>query len=212
MKNHKRLAEFMTLMADIHEKEISKAKIEYYFHVLEPFTDEECEKAFKKIGLKWFPKPQDFIDVLKGTTEDKGIQAWQKVMDTLSRGGKSADDYSTDKAVIALGGWDYMAQQTYDELKWTEKRFLEHFEVIESRKDFEVLDYHGEEQKLLDQVQNYHEITAEDVKEIKPIALALRRKGKTNKEIQEFVRNHFAKKNKDLGLVSVGDIIKSKID
>ena len=138
MKNHKRLAEFLTLMADLHEKEVSKAKIEYYFQVLEPFSDDECEQAFKKVGLKWFPKPQDFLDLLQGTTKDKSIGAWQTVMNCLSAGSRSTNDQSIDRAVSAVGGWDYLGQQSYDELKWTEKRFREHYEVIAER---ELIEY-----------------------------------------------------------------------
>lgn len=134
MKNHKRLAEFLTLMADLHEKEISKAKIEYYWEFLKPFSDEQCEVAFKKVGLKWFPKPQDFLDVLQGNDNDRALIGWQTVMDCLTQG-KRSQDINISRTVNALGGWDNLERQSFDELKWTEKRFKEHFEVVEKRQE-----------------------------------------------------------------------------
>lgn len=134
MKNKQRLAEFLTLMADIHEKDISKAKVEYYWEFLESFTDEQCEMAFKKVGRKWFPKPQDFLDVLHGSNEDRSLVGWQDVMKCLTDG-KRSENLDINRTVSALGGWDNLESQSFDELQWTEKRFKEHFEVIEKRQD-----------------------------------------------------------------------------
>jgi len=139
MKNKKRFMEQMTLWGEIHEKKITDVLKNYYWKIFEPFSDEACEMAFKKVGLKWFPKPQDFLDVLQVNKEDTAIEAWQKVMDCLSAGTRS-NDLTIERTVKALGGWDHLGLQSFDELKWTEKRFKEHYDVVEKRREIELLE------------------------------------------------------------------------
>ena len=150
MKNEAKFMEYMTCLGEIHEKKITDSLKDIYWKTLEPFSDEACEMAFNRLisTCKFFPKPAEFIEILAGNKEDNAVLAWQKVMDCLSAGKKSSD-LTIERTVRVLGGWDNLGLQSYDELKWTEKRFKEHYEVVEKRREIELLSLSGIERKTL---------------------------------------------------------------
>ena len=195
MKDKVKFKEFMVGLGLIFDKDIPAPLSSIYWKTLQPYTDQECEKTFNRLisTCKFFPKPAEFLEILKGTTEDNGIQAWQKVMGILGRGGKSADDYQIDKAVNALGGWSYLGQQTYDELKWTEKRFREHYEVISER---ELIEYPPEVEALLERPKP--EIDIEQLKleamEYVRIKYGDRIKNKDRDGVEKEIRDFISKK------------------
>ena len=150
MRDKKIFKEFMAGLGLLFDKEIPSSLSAIYWRILEPFTDEECEKVFNKLitTCKYFPKPVDFLELLSGTNEDRSLSAWQDVMGALTQGCRLADQ-TINSTVKALGGWDSLERQTYNELKWTEKRFREHFNVVEKREEFDLLDYSENSTKRL---------------------------------------------------------------
>ena len=67
MKNAILFQEYMVMFGEIFEKEITKLIKDIYWKVLNPYTDEQCKKAFDYILLnsKFFPKPVDIISAIE---------------------------------------------------------------------------------------------------------------------------------------------------
>lgn len=144
MKDKKKFMQFMTGLGETFDKKITDTLKDIYWKALEPFDDEDCEVAFNQLILscKFFPRPAEFMDILKGSDKDNALEAWGQVMDCLgvcNPDNPAKLDENIHQAVRAVDGWHSLAEQSYDDLKWTEKRFLEHYQVIEKRSNLEVL-------------------------------------------------------------------------
>ncbi len=135
MKNKEKFQEFMSGLAEIFDKKLTDTLSSVYWKALAPFDDNECVQMFERIisTCKFFPKPAEMIELMEVSPEDNQALAWQEVMEVLrayhpqlkiTSGKPEIED-----AVRALGGWDYLSLLDFDELKWTEKRFKEHYEV-----------------------------------------------------------------------------------
>jgi hypothetical protein len=67
MKNETEFAAAMETFMEMFEKKLSKKIIKIYWQALKPYTDEECEYAFKDVfsTARFFPKPADIIEKIK---------------------------------------------------------------------------------------------------------------------------------------------------
>ena len=56
----------MILIGELFDKNLSEELLDIYWQILEPFNDEQCEQAFKKVmaSAKWYPKPADILEYL----------------------------------------------------------------------------------------------------------------------------------------------------
>ena len=138
MKNRKTFAEYLTLLGEIHGKEISKTMVNAYFIVLEDYSDSQCIEVFQKLisTSKFFPKPADFLELLNCNQKLNAAEAWTQVMDCLTLNQKS-DNILISKAVSSLGGWEYLSTLTYDELYWRERRFNEFFMTLQEKSNID---------------------------------------------------------------------------
>jgi hypothetical protein len=129
MKNQATFKEYMTVLSDLHDKPLSELTIRLYWKALEPFTDDECQKAFEALILssRFFPKPVDFIEVLRGKTEDQATRAWLKVAKAISRIGNyqsvQFDDLVIHSAIQGMGGWPKICQSLEKDMPWCQKEF-----------------------------------------------------------------------------------------
>lgn len=121
---------YITALCEIHGKDpLTKTVADIYWKTLEPFSDEQCEMAFKDILLhsKFFPKPADFLEILEGKQGDKATLAWLKVLGTIKRVGTYEsvcfDDPAIHTAIEAMGGWVRMGEITNDQLPWKQREF-----------------------------------------------------------------------------------------
>jgi len=75
MLNSVKFQEYMTLLGDVYDKEISDAKKDIYWVILKPYSDADCVKAFKQAiaSCKWFPKPSELIDIIKSFVPEISI-------------------------------------------------------------------------------------------------------------------------------------------
>lgn len=140
MKNEVKFKEYMTLLCELHDRVLSNMMKDLYWKVLEPFTDEQCESAFKEIiySSRFFPKPADFREVLIGKQSNKATIAWIEVLNAVKRIGNYESVKFTDPVIHSvinmMGGWDQLAAtMTTDEEKWKQKEFERLYEVISSR-------------------------------------------------------------------------------
>lgn len=134
----------MTLMSEIHKREISELLMQTYWKILGPYSDEECKNGFMKIikTLKFFPKPNDLIESIKGKgiEEDRALEAFLEVWNALknSMGYKSAkftDDPVIHNVIQAMGGLPFIAENWfYEDMQWIEKEFIKLYKQFAKRK------------------------------------------------------------------------------
>lgn len=135
MKDSKLFKEYMTGLGEIHDKKITDVLKNVYWKTLEPFTDDQCKKAFDDImaSSKWFPKPAEIIlainkDVAK--IEDRAIVEANKILIHLNLNGAgkwpALDDPITKHLMTSRWVYDRWARDVLEsELKWWVKEFIE---------------------------------------------------------------------------------------
>ncbi|MBW2596735.1 MAG: hypothetical protein JRC93_12355 [Deltaproteobacteria bacterium] len=149
-----RFTQIMLGMADNFRDTITKEGMTMRFDMLSGYSLEQVETASRKI-LKYrkyskMPPIAEFVEALDGDSKMQGLEAWGVVMGCLGGGGDGLSDEKVNEVVRRLGGWSYLKTQTYDELHWLEKRFIEHYESMDE-KHIPVL-IEGKLNKLLDKV------------------------------------------------------------
>ncbi len=157
MKNEIKFKEYMSGLGELFDKKLSDTLKDIYWKALLPYPDKECEIAFDQLirTCKFFPKPSEFIEIMKGPESDRVLLAWSKVMSALSESTVVHHDKAIEDTIKALGGWEYIGTQTYDELKWVEKRFMDFFPVMEKRYPVKTFNFYlkNEEIKQLTDVK-----------------------------------------------------------
>lgn len=85
------------------------------------------------------PKPADLVRVLRGTSADRSLIAWGKVLDAMQRVGAYRtvvfDDSAIHAAVADMGGWPAICRGNADELQFTQKRFCDLHKAYSARPD-----------------------------------------------------------------------------
>jgi hypothetical protein len=139
MKNEIKYKEYMTILCEIYDRPLSNMMKDLYWKVLEPFTDEQCEAAFKEIiySNRFFPKPADFREVLCGKAANKATEAWLEVLNSVARIGNyqsvKFDDPVIHSVIQVMGGWPQLCMMENSEQKWKQKEFERLYEVISAR-------------------------------------------------------------------------------
>lgn len=139
MKNEIKFKEYMTMLCELHDKILSDMMKDLYWKVLEPFTDEECERAFKELiySTRFFPKPVDLIEILQGKKQDQATLAWLEVLGAI----KSIGHYKSVKfsnpvihsVINAMGGWPELCMMETKDGKWKQKEFERLYDVMSLR-------------------------------------------------------------------------------
>lgn len=139
MKNEVKFKEYLATLCELHDRTMSKLLTDLYWRVLEPFTDEECEHAFKELIYlsKFFPKPADFIEILTGKKENRATAAWLDVLGAVKKVGNyqsvKFSDSIIHSVIQAMGGWPQLCLMNNDEVKWKQREFERLYEVISAR-------------------------------------------------------------------------------
>jgi hypothetical protein len=139
MKNEVKFQEYMTALGEIHGKIISGLLSDVYWKTLLPFDDEECEKAFKDLifTAKFFPKPADFLDLLRGKKQDQAALAWVEVVKAVKHIGPyqsvSFSDPAINSTIDAMGGWIRLGDMHEIEEKWKAKEFERLYPIMVQR-------------------------------------------------------------------------------
>lgn len=138
MKNDIKFKEYMTLLGEIHGKEITLALKDLYWKMLKPFSDEQCERAFEALimSARFFPKPVDFIEQICGKQGDQGTAAWVTVIKAVSRVGNYRSVRFTDPVIHGvievMGGWPEFCMMQADDVKWKQKEFERLYQVMQA--------------------------------------------------------------------------------
>lgn len=139
MKNETKFKEYMATMCELHDRTLSKLLTDLYWKVLEPYTDEQCEAAFKELiySHRFFPKPADFIETIQGTKKNRATEAWIEVLESVRRIGNyqsvKFNDTAIHSVVAAMGGWPELCMMDSDQVIWKQKEFERLYEVMACR-------------------------------------------------------------------------------
>ena len=137
MTNETAFRENMTVLCELFDKPLTKLLMGIYWKALEPFTNEECQRAFNEVALssKFFPKPADLLEILRGKIEDQGARAWIQVGEAVRRYGNYQSVCFADPVIHSviefMGGWGKTGDWTDQELKWKEKEFVKLYGIMQ---------------------------------------------------------------------------------
>jgi len=140
MRDEVKFKEYLATLCELHDRTMSKLLTDLYWKVLEPFSDQECEEAFKLIiyDNKFFPNSADFREILIGKKANKATEAWLDVLGAVSKIGNyqsvKFDDQVIHSVINAMGGWPQLCMMEKTEEKWKQKEFERLYEVISARK------------------------------------------------------------------------------
>lgn len=139
MKDEIKFKEYMATLCELHDKTMSSILVDLFWKVLEPFTDEQCEKAFQEIIMssRFFPKPVDMIEVIQGKRDHESTRAWLLAYDAIGRVGNYSSvkfrDVIIHSVIEFMGGWPQFCSMISDEVKWKQKEFERLYQVISTR-------------------------------------------------------------------------------
>lgn len=140
MKNEIMFKQYMAALSEIHGKELTALLNSLYWKTLEPFTDQECDAAFKELifSAKYFPKPVDFLEILSGKKEDQAARAWIKVVKAIRKVGNYESVKFDDPVIHSVfefwGGWGVTANWKDNDLKWKQKEFEKMYTIMAANK------------------------------------------------------------------------------
>jgi len=136
MKNEALFKQNLTILCEIFDKPLSQLLTGVYWKTLEPFSDSECERAFKELMLssRFFPKPADFIERLTEKQEDQATRAWISVVEAIRQYGNYQSVRFADPVVHSvlefMGGWGATGEWLDSELKWKQKEFERLYNIM----------------------------------------------------------------------------------
>jgi hypothetical protein len=139
MRDETKFKEWMTTLGEIHDKHISELLSSVYWKILEPYSDDQCEKAFSRLiyEAKWFPKPAELIEILDGKRMDRPTQAWIETVNAVRRHGNYISICFHDPVIHAviefMGGWGATGEWMDDELKWKQREFEKLYPIMAGR-------------------------------------------------------------------------------
>jgi hypothetical protein len=139
MNDKIKFKEYLPMMCELYDKTLSTTLADLYWKVLEPYSDEECIRAFVDIMHtgRYFPKPVDFVEAIRGTAKNRSTLAWLQAYETLKKIGNYQSVQFADPVIHSvielMGGWPHFCEMLEDEAKWKQKEFERYYEVISTR-------------------------------------------------------------------------------
>lgn len=141
--DRKQLYKLMAILAEEYTegKSISKLKAELWFNELKMYPIEAIEQAIKKIirtrTVNNYPKISEVIKEIEGTQEDKIIEKWLLVKETITKIGAyqtvSFEDHVINSIIDEMGGWDNVCTVNINDLKWMQKDFEKLYPILAKR-------------------------------------------------------------------------------
>jgi len=134
------IAKLLTMTAALYDKELNEMLLELFYNALDGFELERIKAAFTQHvkRSRFFPKPADIIEIMRGTGDDlesRAIQQANLVWCSIASVGHGATVLFKDPVTNAVveqcfGGWCQLAGESKErELKWFLKDFEKYFRV-----------------------------------------------------------------------------------
>lgn len=145
--NQAQKAKFIDVLTGVHDfynKDMSKFAVTVWMQACETFDVEQVTKALSAHLMdaergQFMPKPADIVRQLQGTSTDRSLIAWGKVMDACARVGAYSsvcfDDGLIHAAIEDMGGWVKLCRSNTDELGYLQKRFCDTYKAYAARGD-----------------------------------------------------------------------------
>lgn len=132
-----RFAQIMLGMVDNFRDTITKEGMNMRFDMLKEYPIAHIEAASRNIlrhrRYTKMPPIAEFIEALEGSTKTKAMAAWGVVMKALREGADPPEDPKIRETIKRIGEWEWLMLQTFDELHWIEKRFVEHYNGMDEK-------------------------------------------------------------------------------
>lgn len=139
--------QFLEVLAGVHDfygKDLSKFAVAVWLQACETLDVEQVTKALSAHLMdpergQFMPKPADIVRQIQGTSTDRSLIAWGKVMDACQRVGAYTsvcfDDGIIHAAIEDMGGWVKLCRSKTDELGYIQKRFCDSYKAYATRGD-----------------------------------------------------------------------------
>ncbi|PCH57212.1 MAG: hypothetical protein COC15_01580 [Legionellales bacterium] len=123
----------------VYKAQTSDFTTQFYWNALKKYEFCVVEQAFSRHATnpdngQFMPKPADIIRILDGTSSDKSLAAWQKVvaaMDQVSVYDSIAFDDAIIHAVIyAMGGWQRLCDTTISDMPFRAQEFQKRYALF----------------------------------------------------------------------------------
>lgn len=137
MKNLTLFKKWMAAYGEQCGKLLTEINTNIIWRILEPYTDEQCLKAFEHVfktsKFISFPKPYEFLEALGASLEEQALVAWSKVAYAVSHVGPYAsiqfDDTIIHSCIDAMGGWIKLQDPKTWSDTWTQKEFIKWYGI-----------------------------------------------------------------------------------
>jgi len=131
MHSKKIFKNYMTLMGEIFNKDLSPTLMTLYWDVMKDYSDKQAEDMFKlaTTSLKFFPKPAELKELACNYSDldDLPALAWSEVDNAVRTIGNyqsvEFNDPVCHSVIQAMGGWSELCQCSNDEWKWKRVEF-----------------------------------------------------------------------------------------
>ena len=126
-------------ISKMNNRELTDEIFKFWLAALESFTFEEIKNAFNRFVQteSRMPLPADILKIIRGSEEDRALEALMKVEKAMDEHGAYAtvvfDDPAIHVTIQSLGGWVKACRQTEYEFTWWKKDFRERYQMIEQR-------------------------------------------------------------------------------
>lgn len=143
-KDFPRFGLALSACAELYGKTVSEGAMSLWWQVLERFEVEQVERAFRECiespdSGQFMPRPADVVRRIEGTSVDRSLIAWGKVLDAVQRVGAYQsvvfDDGAIHAAISDMGGWPSVCRSKADELQFVQKRFCDLHRAYSARPD-----------------------------------------------------------------------------
>lgn len=143
-EDFRRFGMALSACAELYGKTVSEGAMSLWWQVLQRFEIEAVERAFREAvespdSGQFMPRPADLVKRLEGTSADRSLIAWGKVLDAMQRVGAYRtvvfDDGAIHAAISDMGGWPAICRGNVDELPFTQKRFCDLHRAYSARPD-----------------------------------------------------------------------------
>ncbi len=140
----KRFSEVLAGVHDFYGKDMSKFAASVWLQACETLDVEQVTRALSAHLMdpdrgQFMPKPADIVRQIQGTSSDRSLIAWGKVLDAAQRVGAYQsvcfDDPVIHGAVEDLGGWMKLCRSETNDLGYIQKRFCDAYKAYAGRAD-----------------------------------------------------------------------------
>lgn len=143
-----RFARIMNILGAVFVEEITDAKIEAYYVILQdlPIVDLEVAAQYILRHSKWFPKPAELAQIVDDEAELVSANAFSEMKRQVGREGWTGCPTLPENTLLTIkalwGSWQQLCETLPDsgpQLLGCEKRFKETFQLIQKRREFEAI-------------------------------------------------------------------------